>query len=198
MPNLENSKLNNSILDSFDIENISIENLLFQTGYLTIKGVENMLGENYYLLQYPDYGVRLGINNRLISHFTPIDSTDIYNIKNQLIDVILNEKVDRLKEVLKSFYASIPYQWYARNNLQEYEEYYASVLYALVASTGLELKVKDSSNRGRVDMMVEYDKKRYVIEFKVIEDDKEKGGALQHVEVKQYHEKSLVQARDYI
>src|SRR5690606_23108990 len=43
IPNLENIILDESVLGSFDVDNINLETLMWQTGYLTIDRVENLL-----------------------------------------------------------------------------------------------------------------------------------------------------------
>jgi hypothetical protein len=48
-----------SLLDSFDIEDIKVESLLFQTGYLTIKEIiEPDSPYREYILNYPNIEVR--------------------------------------------------------------------------------------------------------------------------------------------
>ncbi|GAB4446803.1 MAG: hypothetical protein OHK0036_00180 [Bacteroidia bacterium] len=51
--------------------------------------------------------------------------------------------------------------------------YYASVLYALMMGTGLNIVVEYNTNKGRVDMVIKYNNRAYIMEFKVIKDEKE-------------------------
>ena len=62
--NIENQAVNGIIFEKFDIENIELTSLLFQTGYLTVKE----LGErdNYYVLDYPNHEVRESMYQFLI------------------------------------------------------------------------------------------------------------------------------------
>ena len=62
--NIENQTVNGIIFEKFDIENIELISLLFQTGYLTVKE----LGErdNYYVLDYPNHEVRESMYQFLI------------------------------------------------------------------------------------------------------------------------------------
>jgi PD-(D/E)XK nuclease superfamily/Predicted AAA-ATPase len=53
---VENSIVNNTILDKYDIENIALIPLLFQTGYLTVKSMDSMTGDM--VLDYPNKEVR--------------------------------------------------------------------------------------------------------------------------------------------
>ncbi len=62
IPNLEEVVVDDNVLDMFDIEEIRIEALLFQTGYLTIK---EMIEEDWleYRLCYPNKEVKVALNS---------------------------------------------------------------------------------------------------------------------------------------
>jgi Predicted AAA-ATPase len=62
--NVENSIVNNRILDTYDIDNLTLIPLLFQTGYLTIKKVDKMTGDM--VLDYPNREVRESMYGFLI------------------------------------------------------------------------------------------------------------------------------------
>lgn len=54
-------------------------------------------------------------------------------------------------------------------DIADYEGYYASVFYALLASAGLDMTLEDNSSRGRVDLTVCLDGSMYLFEFKVVD-----------------------------
>ena len=74
-----------------------------------------------------------------------------------------------LQELFQAFFASIPYQWYANNDIANYEGFYASVFYSYFAALGYETVVEESSSHGRLDMAVRTDGHVYLFEFKVAE-----------------------------
>ncbi|GAB4454861.1 MAG: ATP-binding protein [Bacteroidia bacterium] len=188
LPQLENIEITDKILDSFDIDNISIENLLFQTGYLTIKETRtSSSGKILYTLAYPNFEVKTSFNEHLLDYLSSVDKKSSYLI--QVEEIFEKNRIEELKEILHSFYASIPYEWYIKNELDKYEGFYASVLYALMMSTGLDIVVEDNTNKGRVDMVIRYNKRTYIMEFKVIKDEKQKGTALQQIKTEKYFEK---------
>ena len=53
---------------SFDVETMSIEALMFQTGYLTIKEREHLGGNYFYRLGYPNREVYQSLNNSLLTY----------------------------------------------------------------------------------------------------------------------------------
>lgn len=64
-PDLEQLQSDSALLSAFDIEYISNEALLFQTGYLTIHKVEEpLLGHWLYTLGYPNHEVKSSLNAR--------------------------------------------------------------------------------------------------------------------------------------
>jgi hypothetical protein len=70
VPELNNLKVGEKLLGSFDIDFIEVENLLFQTGYLTIKDLEIMSGMRRYTLGYPNQEVRQSLADYILYYFT--------------------------------------------------------------------------------------------------------------------------------
>jgi hypothetical protein len=93
-----------------------------------------------------------------------------------------------VREIFFSLYASIPYNWYVNNNIDQFEGYYASVFYATFAAQGMDIIPEDVSNQGRLDMAVKFNGQVYLFEFKVVEDEAE-GKALAQIKAKQYADK---------
>jgi hypothetical protein len=96
--------------------------------------------------------------------------------------------IDKIKDILYSFFASIPSDWYRKNELQDYEGYYASVIYALFNGAGLRTIAEDATNTGRIDLTVLWESNAYVVEFKVVE-DKAEAKALNQIKEKRYFDK---------
>ena len=64
LPELEKLEVGDEILSNLDVDNIRVENLLFQLGYLTIK--EFLEEDGVYILSYPNLEVRKGLNNAFL------------------------------------------------------------------------------------------------------------------------------------
>ena len=56
IPNLENLKTDETLLNTFDVKNLQLESLLFQAGYLTIDKVivDEFIGSMEYVLKVPN------------------------------------------------------------------------------------------------------------------------------------------------
>jgi hypothetical protein len=94
----------------------------------------------------------------------------------------------RIREIFFSLYASIPHDWFLKNDIDQFEGYYASVFYASFAALGMDIVPEDVSNQGKLDMAVKFNGQVYLFEFKVVEDEAE-GKALQQIKDKQYADK---------
>ena len=68
---LDGMVASDELLSAFDIGHIGTEALLFQGGYLTIKGEENLGGKTFYRLGYPNREVRQSLNGSLLSASAP-------------------------------------------------------------------------------------------------------------------------------
>ncbi|MGA1863056.1 ATP-binding protein [Deferribacter thermophilus] len=187
LPQLEGLEVGEQLLSNLDIDYIYPENLLFQAGYLTIKEFLRIGNENVYVLNYPNLEVKKSFNDAFLTYLTPSpamkDRAEI-----GLIRALQANDVSKIKDILYSFFASIPHDWYRKNELEEYEGFYASVIYALFNGAGLYVIAEDTTNLGRIDLTVIWEGRVYVIEFKVVDDGAENKG-LNQIKEKRYFEK---------
>ncbi len=182
LPNLENVVLGEQMLSSFDVENIDIETLLYQTGYLTIKEVLQFGGKTNYILKVPNIEVRMSLNNQVINIISKPSELSKAQYKTYL--ALYNAKLEDFNLALTSLFASIPYENYTKNKIQAYEGFYASVIYAYLSSFGFELDVEESTNKARLDMSLLINNNRYIFEFKVGSQN-----ALEQIKQNKYYQK---------
>ena len=187
LPKLEELKVGEELLSNIDIDYIFPENLLFQSGYLTIKDVITIDNNRIYVLTYPNLEVRKSFTDAFLTYLTP-DPVKKDGTKIDMLLSLRDGNIDKIKDILYSFFASIPSDWYRKNELQDYEGYYASVIYALFNGAGLRTIAEDATNAGRIDLTVLWESNAYVVEFKVVE-DKADGNALSQIKEKRYFEK---------
>ncbi|ADR18137.1 ATP-binding protein [Calditerrivibrio nitroreducens] len=193
LPQVEELEVGEELLSNLDIDYIYPENLLFQAGYLTIKETNQILGRWYYKLTYPNFEVKTSFNNAFLTHLTPPPLKDATEL--QIIKAIDKNDLEKLKDTLYSFFASIPNDWYRKNDLDSYEGFYASVVYALFTGSGLNTRSEDTTNLEKIDLTVLYQDRAYIIEFKVVEKDSE-GKALSQIKEKRYYEKYTDSCRE--
>ncbi len=153
-------------LSRFDVGDIGINALLFQTGYLTITAKERDGAQTFYTLDYPNLEVRQSLNQGLLDYLGR-EGREVSDSGKELGRLLTANDFDGFTDRLKSFFAGIPCQWQGANSPARYEAWYAGMLYACFRTIGLDLRVEDASGRGRADMVVLHGGQVFVFEFKV-------------------------------
>jgi hypothetical protein len=90
-----------------------------------------------------------------------------------------------LKALFYAFYAAISNNGYRKNALANFGGYHASVFHSYFASLGLNIRLEDTTNQGRIDTAVLFEGQVFLFEFKVVELTPE-GRALQQIKDKGY------------
>ena len=175
------------LLSTFDVDDMATEALLFQTGYLTITGEEDLGGKILYRLGFPNREVRQSLNERLLRALTP-DPSRQGERDIQLYELLRANDFAGIRGLFEAFFAGIPYEWHTKNDIASYEGYYASVFYSHFAALGLDVTVEDSGNSGRLDMAVRFNGNVYLFEFKVVERAGE-GAAMAQLKERRYADK---------
>ena len=182
----ENIKLKESLLNSFDIDKLNLETIMFQSGYLTISQVIENRRRVDYILTYPNYETKVSFNDYLLDYFIK-NLTQKGEIQNNLIDILEDANLNQLEITLKSLFASIAYNNFTNNYIENYEGFYASVIYAYFAGAGFDkIIAEDVTNAGRIDLSVFIDEKVYIFEFKI-----DQSGALKQIKERGYYQKYI-------
>lgn len=190
LPNLANLRVDERLLNSFNIDNLDLEIILYQSGYLTIDKVElSIFGTQEYILKIPNKEVRLSFSDYIINYLIKDDS--LLQKKTNIYKSLLENSIEDFKNSITSVFASIPYNNYSKNGIANYEGFYASVVYVYLQSLGLNIIGEDVTNKGRIDLTIVMDSAIYILEFKVDGTD-----ALTQIKEKKYHEKYLDKNRD--
>ena len=167
-PALDGMLGTSALLSKFDVDAISTEALLFQTGYLTITGVEDLGGSPLFRLGYPNREVRQSLNESLLDAMLP-DSVRRVEQGVRLRRLLSANDFEGLEGLFRALFAAIPHDWHRKNDIAKYEGYYASVFYSCFAAVGLDVRAEDSSSHGRLDMALRFNGNVYLFEFKVVE-----------------------------
>lgn len=191
LPEVENFIADDIILDTFDVDHIDLVALLWQTGYLTFAEKLDKLGTVLYRLKVPNREVQLSLNALFIDYLTDQRSEKL-EYRSDMYDALQDGNLKLFEDALVRLFAGIPYQNYANKIIANYEGYYASVVYVYLASLGMPITAEDVTNKGRIDLSIQFEDKVYVIEFKV----DQPGKAMEQIREKGYHEKFHDGARE--
>ena len=164
---LEGCWRDETLVSKFDVEDISAEALLFQTGYLTIVDEQRRGHRTLYRLDYPNQEVKLSLNDELLMYLNPtnrVPSEDGETLRTRLEA----NDFEGFATTLKAYLASLPYQWHNKN-LARYEAWYAGLLHMSLRAIGVDVRSEESSSHGRADMVVLTGGQVFLFEFKMVE-----------------------------
>jgi hypothetical protein len=193
LPDLHQIDVGEESISSFELENIEPVSLLYQSGYLTILKAFSEMGESFFRLGYPNLEVKRSLNRHLINGYTEIGK-DRLGYEHDTHRSLVSADLPELEKTIKRLFAAIPYRNYTRNDIADYEGYYASVLYAFFLAIGCEVVPEDVTNHGQADLTVEIDRNVYVMEIKVVprkRAEEAENSALAQIRERNYAEKYL-------
>ena len=186
LPDLEALEMDERLLDSFEVDRIEVETLLFQTGYLTVRESFTVGQRLRFRLSYPNREVQVALSDVLLDMLTDQPARKS-RWQDALYLALETGDLARFRDTLRAVFAAIPYNNFTHSRLHEYEGYYASVIYAYLASLGVELIAEDVTHRGRIDLTLKIPGRVYLFEFKVIENQPAGApGALQQLQDRDY------------
>ena len=168
----ENRVVSDILLDKYDIDNLDILALMFQTGYLTIK--EKSLEGGNMILDYPNQEVRDGMYQLLIDDLTRIpqsgESSHI-TVKN-LGKAFTNNDLTRVKLIINTLFADLPNQLFskdkddAQRELALSERFFHSIIHLVFKYLNIFIESEVSTSIGRADSVVQTATHIYIFEFK--------------------------------
>jgi hypothetical protein len=152
-------KLQDKILRSYEIENLDIRTLMFQTGYLTIKKRDLRTGT--YVLDYPNQEVEQAMSNQILALMTGTQHIDtpLFNLQ----EAFLEHETERVVEILNSMIVDIPSQLLQKNR----EAFFHSLVHIIFRYTGFQIESEVNTSKGRMDAVVKTDSHVYIFEFKI-------------------------------
>lgn len=178
LPQLETTEVMSDVLNSVDSTSTNPIPVIFQSGYLTIKGFDKEF--KLYKLGFPNEEVREGFLRYLLPFYVSADRNQSdFQIMN-FVREVRSGNVDAFMQRLKSFFADTPYEL-----VRELENHYQNVLYILCNLCGLYTKAEYHTAQGRIDMTIETADYVYIFEFKF---DKTADEALQQIKDNNYAE----------
>jgi hypothetical protein len=158
---IEGKQVSDILLNSYDIDRIDVAVLLFQTGYLSIRNMcENDYGIQY-TLDYPNHEVKEAFLTHLLEEFTSRNKGDTRIAAQQLRHCLQRHDLDGFMTIMRAIFARIPYTLH----LPE-EAYYHSLFYMIAVLMGVDLRLEVLTDKGRIDGVLEFEERIYVIEFK--------------------------------
>jgi hypothetical protein len=159
--NVENAEVNNRILDKYDIENLELIPLLFQTGYLTVKSIDAMTGNM--VLDYPNKEVRESMYEFLIDDI----AKNPHRIHTGMTIMDLNKAfvtkdLEKVRTILNSLLKDLPSQTFQNQT----EGLFHGLIHLVFSYLGVFVNSEVHSSNGRADAVVQTLTDVFIFEFK--------------------------------
>ena len=169
-------------LDAYEPDNPRIVTLLYQTGYLTIKGFRQLGVRRKFDLCFPNLEVESSFLTELAPIYAGLDPSRSSNFQFAAAEALYAGDVEGFVKALKGFFANIPYDLTDRQN----EQMWQTIVYVVLKAIGVDVFAEVKTNEGRIDMTCETPGGIFLIEFKL---DQSADEALAQIERNNYAEK---------
>jgi hypothetical protein len=159
--NVENSVVNNRILDKYDIDNMTLIPLLFQTGYLTVKKLDRMTGDM--VLDYPNREVRESMYEFLIDDVS--QNPQRVHTGMTIADInkaFIAKDLTKVQTILNSLLADLPDE----AHLKQTEGLFHGLIHLVFSYLGMFVNSEVHSSKGHADAVVQTLTDVYIFEFK--------------------------------
>ena len=170
---LDELEVPESALGAFEPASPHMPVVLFQTGYLTVKGFEQVGRSRTYRLGFPNHEVQDGFSEWLADTYTHAGQAQASGWALACHRALHAGDADGFMESLESFFASIGYDLTDRLTEQAYQ----CVAVAILRFIGIYLDAEVTTSRGRIDMVMRGPGRAFVMEMKVASGEEAGEGA---------------------
>ena len=156
---LAHDEVTSDMLNSIDSASRNPLPVIYQSGYLTIKGYDARF--DLYRLGFPNREVEEVFIKYLLPFYVNMDEgKSIFHI-SRFVYEIEHGDYDAFLCRLQSFFADTPYEL-----VRDLELHYQNVLFIIYKLLGFYVQAEYHTSNGRIDMILKTDKYVYVMEFK--------------------------------
>ena len=164
---LEETEVSNLVLESFNLEkfdDLDLDSLMLQTGFLTIKKIRP---EGTFILDYPNKEVKQAFGQFLLSEYTHTRVTVPYG-PNILRALDENNLAGAIK-IINDLVQTVPDQ----NYINDQEKFFHAIIHLIFTMIGSDPRSEMHTSTGRMDTVVILAHRIYLFEFKLNETAKE-------------------------
>lgn len=159
---LERLQASDQLISVADVDHLNPISIMFQTGYLTIQKYQTSPLGSRYELGYPNEEVRQAFSRQLLQLYLEDRSNVVDSLGFQLQDALAVQDWEAFFTAVNRAFAGVPYQVFKAQ-----ESYFHSLMHLMLVSTGYGVQSEVSTNRGRMDTVVELPKRVCIFEFKL-------------------------------
>jgi hypothetical protein len=182
-----NLKLRGALIASYDLENLDLRTILFQTGYLTIKHIDRLNG--VYTLDYPNREVEEAMGDYILGSLlgrSPLDAAiPVVNIK----EAFFKNDIEKVIKIINAILKDVPSMLIKGKK----EHFYHALVHLHFRYLGLLMDSEVNTSDGRMDAVVKTNTHIYILEFKL---NLSADIALQQIKDKDYAAKYVIENKE--
>ena len=134
--------------------------VIYQSGYLTIKGYDSEFGD--YKLGFPNEEVEEGFVKYLAPFYlSKTHNRSAFDVRSFVSDV-RSGKAEQFCVRLKSLFSDTPYEL-----VKDLENHYQNIVWVVFKMLGFHSQAEYHTSNGRIDLVISTPDYRYVMEFKL-------------------------------
>lgn len=176
LPDLTTSEVTADTLNSIDSMDRSPLPIIYQSGYLTIKGYDTRF--KTYTLGFPNKEVEEGFTMFLLPFYTNIQKDEARDFIGNFVKDLRTGHPDNFMRRMATMLADTSYKV-----VGDAELYFQNAFYLITKMLGFYTQVERTFSSGRMDMVIETEDYVYIIEFKY---DQSADTALKQIDDKEY------------
>ena len=150
--------------------------LLYQSGYITIKGYDPET--ELYLLDIPNKEIRVGLYRSLLPHYIGANTVKGTTTIAKMSAAIRHNKIDEALTMLQTYLGTVPYC-----DNTDYEGHYQQMMYVIFSILNNYVDIEVHTPKGRVDMVLRTATHLYLFELKLNQNAE---SAMQQINLKDY------------
>ena len=177
--NFASIDITDSRLEAYEPDKPDVTTLLYQTGYLTIKGFRQMEGIRKFDLGFPNMEIQNSFVSRLAPAYAGLEADRSESAQIAAAEALYAHDVPKFLKALKAFFANIPYDLTDRQN----EQMWQTIVYIVLKAIGVGVRGEVKTHDGRMDMVVDVPNEIYIVEFKL---DRPAAEAMEQIKGKEY------------
>lgn len=158
--------------------------LFYQSGYLTLKSYHP--DTDTYILGIPNAEVRSGLMDNLLPSVINKSPVETQNVAIRFKRALLENNLEKAMDLLKGFFASIPYPEFGNEALDSFEKkeaYFKRLFYVVFSFMNVQIFTEVMNSEGRTDALMYLGNTVYIIEAKL---DSSPEDALRQIQEKGY------------
>ena len=151
-------------IEKYDLDNLDLTAILFQTGYLTIKKRNYRNGD--IVLDYPNREIRESMYAFMLDHLKRrANNTAAQEVVKDLALAFQQNNLNRVKDLLESMFGDLPENLYETDSRRS-ERFYHSFIHLTFKFLGIYINSEVATAKGYADSVVQTPTHVYIFEFK--------------------------------